>query len=374
MSKVELLVLFVDGLDYDFVLRNLEQADELRRLFPPEQIHQVEGVVHSLDCFGQIFAGRPYSLFQFQGHQAIPETDQIINWDALLAHVPAEELLWNRLNRCGHPVGLVEMLGVFLSPRLDGFSVTKGLGPIGLQGLFQQGLTHYPRAAGDLFFRLCEEHGYARQPGRCVMPAAELVNKALTKLTLKESREVIEAAGCHRLPGIMDDNLDRLCWILEGMTERFPVDALMLHTGYFDILLHLFFNSPDLETRITASLDQMLGRLGQALSPEEILIFSDHGMALSPPHLAHEFLHLTCHRQDNAVVMGSGPRVARYLEENPPRDLTAVYNAALATFDAGPARTEPPTVEEMAAQQQALLLDRDQLIARLSSLIEKVEE
>jgi len=373
MGRIKQAVIFVDGLDHDFVLRARSHAGLLRSLFPPQQISRIQGVLHSLQSLGQMFAGRHLELFQFQGHRAIPETDRIINWDALLSHVPEQELLWNRLNRHGHRVGLMEMLGVFLSPALDGFSVTKNLSPLGLTELFNRGLSHHPRPAGKLYSRLAHDLGYPRPPRYSVPAAAGFIDGQVEELTDEQAREIIERQGCHRLLEIIDENLTRLFKLLSRLTDQHPVDALFMHTGYFDILLHLFWEQPEFEARIAASLDLMLELLLAHLEPDEILIFSDHGMRPSSPHLAQEFLHRTCHRHDTAVVMGSGPLTTRYLRENPPRDLTAIYHGSLAVFGAGgdADTATPPTRAQVAAQMEQTVQRRDQLLEELSRMLEK---
>ena len=370
-AKVKLAVIFVDGLDHDFVLRNHSRSELLRQLFPTEQIFQAEGVLHSLACMGQVFAGRWLDLFRFEGHESIPECDGIVNWDALLGHVHQDELLWNRLNRHGVKVGLAEMLGVFLSPQVDGFSVTKALEPLGLTGIFTRGLSHHPREAGALFRALCREQRYPRPPRMNVVEAAALLDSAPGDLTDAEAQQVIEMAGCHQLPDLVDENLSKLFKILREMNRQYPVDALLLHTGYFDTLLHLFFNQEEYEARITASLDHMLHLLLDNLMPEEILIFSDHGMSPSAPHLAGEFLHRTCHRHDKAVVMGSGRLVSRYMRENPPVDLVSIYHASLAAFGAGGDQLQPPSPGQIRSQLEQVIQNRDQMLAELSGMLEQ---
>ena len=370
-AKVKLAVLFVDGLDHDFVLRNHGRAGLLRTLFPEDQIFRVEGVLHSLSCLGQVFAGRWLDLFRFQGYNAIPESDGIVNWDALLSHVHQDELIWNRLNRHGVTVGLVEMLGIFLSPELDGFSVTKALEPLGLMELFNSGLTHHPRQAGALFKALCHDHRYPRPLRMNVVEAAALIDGAPEDLSEAQAQQIIEMAGCHQLPDLADDNLVKLFQVLSGVTQQYPVDALFLHTGYFDILLHLFFNQDEHEARITASLDHMLQLLLDHFMPAEIIIYSDHGMSPSAPHLAGEFLHRTCHQHDSAVVMGTGPLVSRYMRENQPVDLVSVYHAALAAFGAGGEPLQPPSPKQIMSQLEQVIDCRDQLMVELSALLEK---
>ena len=371
MGKVKLAVIFVDGLDYNFVLRNHGRSEQLRQLFPTEQIFQVQGVLHSLACMGQVFAGRWLDLFRFQGYASIPKSEGIVNWDALLSHVHRDDLLWSRLNHHGVKVGLAEMLGVFLSPRVDGFSVTKALAPLGLNGLFNHGLSHYPHEAGALFKSLCRDQRYPRPPRLNVVEAEALLEGPPGDLTDTEAQQIIEMAGGHQLPGLVDENLTKLFTILSEMIRRYPVDAIFLHTGYFDTLLHLFFHRDEHEARITASLDLMLRLLREHLMPEEILIFSDHGMAPSPPHLAGEFLHRACHQHESAVVMGSGPLVARYLAESPPVDLVSIYHATLAAFGAGkePLRTASP--QQIASQLEQIVQRRDQLLEALSGELER---
>ena len=372
MGRVKLAVIFVDGLDYDFVLRARGHSDRLHRLFPRQQIFRIQGVLHSLQSLGQMFAGRHLELFQFNDHKAIPDTDRIINWDALLSHVPEPELLWNRLNRHGHRVGLMEMLGVFLSPELDGFSVTKNLLPLGLEELFRRGLSHHPREAGKLFSRLGHDLGYPRPPKWSVPAAANFFDEDPATLSDDQAQEIIERQGCHRLPELVDENLIRLFKLLSSLTDQFPVDALFMHTGYFDILLHLFWDQPEFEARIADSLDLMLHQLRANLAPDEILIFSDHGMRPTHPHRAEAFLHRTCHRHDTAVVMGAGPLLIRHLREHPPRDLTSIYHASLAVFGAGAGvdTAIQPTRDQIAAQMEQVVRRRDELLEELSRMLE----
>ena len=60
----------------------------------------------------------------------------------------------------------------------------------------------------------------------------------------------------------------------------------MLHTGYLDVLLHFFFGRQQEEREILYFLDRIFSYLNAILEPEQVLVFSDHGMKLSRPHQA----------------------------------------------------------------------------------------
>lgn len=366
MSGLKLAIIFVDGLDCEFVMRNHHHSGYFGELFPLQQIHQIDGVCHSLQCLSKIFCGRNIELFEFEGHEPIPRSDKVINWDFLLSYVKDSEILWNKINRMGFRVGLMEMLGVFIPPPLDGFCVSKNTLRIGLGELHRLGLTHHPRELGPWIAQCCREHAYPLDIELHLAPHEPLLDRPLQRYGDAEIFEVITRCGYHRMFEAVEENFRRMLMVAGELQQRCPVEVMMLHTGYLDVLLHFFFGRQQEEREILYFLDRIFSYLNAILEPEQVLVFSDHGMKLSRPHQAGKVIHRTIHNPRTALLAGSGERLCGHLEAHPPADLTAVYHAALHAL-ARPSEIpemdlcEPP-LQQVVARQQQLLAERDRLL------------
>lgn len=374
MSGIKLAVVFFDGLDHDFVRRNYRHSSCLARQVDQASIHRVNGVPHSLSCLAQVFAGARLDLFAFKGHAPLPESERILNWDMLLSHFREEDLLWNRLNRLGYRVGMFEMLGICLSPTLEGFSVTKNVGRVGLGSLFDRQLSHCPSGIGERVEALKRKHGYPVDLVASVDDVAGLLTGPLEQLSDSEAVALMHRCRYGELIDRADACQQRLFRVLRDLLAEHPVEVLLLHTGLLDLLLHLFFEREE-EPRVMAVLDHIYDNLTDLLGAEEILAFSDHGMVASAPHLADRFLHRTYHWPRSAVVMASGRRLCTYLATHPPADLTAVYLAASRAMeedvDRGIGRPAArASAEERATQLERILAGRDRLVRAMDRELE----
>jgi len=231
----------------------------------------------------------------------LPESERILNWDALLSHFLEEDLLWNRLNRLGHRVGMFEMLGVCISPAVEGFSVTKNLGRVGLASLFDRRLSHCPAGIGDRLEALKRKHAYPVDLIGSVDDVADLLTGPPEQLSDSEAAALMQRCRYGELIERADEGQQRLFRVLRDLLDEHPVDVLLVHTGLLDLLLHLFFEREE-ERQVMGVLDHIYDNLTDLLGAEEILAFSDHGMVPSAPHLAHRFLHRTFHRPTSAVI------------------------------------------------------------------------
>ena len=329
----ELVIFFIDGLDQRFVTRCLKHSERFAELFAEGNIHRVDGTVHSLLCMGQIFCGRHFEVLEYEGYEQIPTCDRIINWDMLLSHCHARDLIWNRLNAMGYRVGLMEMLGIFLSPQLEGFSLTKHLVPLAIQGVYDRMLSHHPPGAGELYQRLKPKYRYPENIDAAVSSPAEIVDGPPDQLSESDLWWVMKACGYHDLIPLMDRNMRNSFLIAGEMTAAYEADVVFIHTGHFDKLLHFFYGWGAEERDLMFLLDRVVANLEQTLQPKDILIFSDHGMELGPAHWSGDFLNRAVHHEDSALVAGSGERVEAALATAPPTDLGSVYDLVLRTLD-----------------------------------------
>lgn len=364
---MRIAVVFVDGLDHGFLTRNLGDEPRLRRLFAPERIWRVQGVVHSILCTAQVFAGRHLDdRYEFEGLSQLPRTDRLVNWDALLQWVPESSLLWRRLNDAGWRVGLFEPLGVFLPPRLDGFVVTKNLRLLGLGGLYAAGLSHYPEQVGQRYRRLCGEHGYTPGPRAVVDSFSDYLSTSeLSACSPSRVQEVLRVCGYRRILDAAETRVRHVLAVASGLVAEEPVDLFFMHTGVFDSLLHVYLGRSE-ERRIAKILADLVCGVRDALEAEEILVFSDHGMAPNRPHdNGAGFIHLTRHERRSAVIMGAGPTVEARLEAHPPADLTAVYDTVVAVAGL-PEQPRDALAPDVALRQQELtVLDRERRMLEL---------
>lgn len=379
MAELELAVLFIDGLDYDFLRRNYSSG-ELSNHVPLHTIFQIDGVHHSVECMDQLFAGRKLDMFQFEGLDSMPTDRRILNWDMLLSRVHRNDLLWHRLNDKGWRVGLFEMMGVFFSPRnFDGFSLTKSIMQLGLQSLYDNNLTHHPRWLGDYYEHLRRTHGYPVSLWEHPKDYRSRLPRPLEQCTSTDLERVFESCGYHETIGMAGTNLRNLLWLVEDVLERDPVQVLFLHTGYFDKLLHFYFQIPSLESEIMAVLGGFLSDVRSILRAKDVLVFSDHGMQLVTPHDVDGLVHRTHHRQNAATLFGSGPRIQCYLEQHRPHDLTAVYHGAL--YAAGCNGVQPTACCGDAGRVgchldglMQVLLDREALLRELEKAYVELEQ
>jgi hypothetical protein len=342
-------------------------------LVAEDQICRIDGVAHSLQCLSQILTGRPLELFEFQGHESIPRSERIVNWDLLLSRVRSEDLLWNRLGRVGHRTGLFEMLGVVISPTVAGFSVTKNVSRVGLASLFRHDLSHHPREIGPLYRSLRQKYDYPINLVAKVGDFRHHVRGPVERLSDGEARAVMEECGYRDLIGAVDQSITGMFQVVEQLLARYPVDVLLLHTGYLDLLLHFYYERPE-EAELMHLLDGLFRGLKQLLGFDEVLAFSDHGMTLSSPHAAGRFLHRTYHRPASAVLLASGTGVERHFTAHPPKDLTAVYHGVTGAMEGGAPREpgSPATAAdagELLQQLQEILAGRDQLLVDLDGRV-----
>ena len=288
----------------------------------------------------------------------------------LLSHCHAGELIWNRLNALGYRVGLMELLGVFLAPALDGFSISKHLLPLGIQGLYERALCHSPPEAGALYQELKLRHGYPQSIDQPLTDVGELMDCGPEELSESDLWWVMNACGYHDLISIVEQNLRNGLNLTRDMLARFPADVIFFHTGYFDRLLHFFYGWGAEERDLMFLLDGFVASVEEILQPRNILIFSDHGMLIGPPHLSGPLLHRAAHDAKSALVAGSGRRVEAAMAAGPPpTDLCSVYDLVLRTLDPG-AKTDavaPPSPDERIRQLEQVVACRDQLLIKLCS-------
>lgn len=368
MKRPELVVYFIDGLDHGFVTRSLHHSERFAELFAPENIHRVGGTVHSLLCMSHIFCGRHNEVLHFEAWEQIPTSDRIINWDMLLSHCHEDELIWRRLNAMGHRVGLMEMLGVFLSPELDGFSVTKHLVPLGIQQVYDQMLCHHPPGIGDLYQELKQANGYPQKIDEDLHDAREVVDGPLCELSDSDIWWVMKACGYHDLFEVVDRSIRDGFRVTRGLLEQHPADVLFIHMGHFDRLGHFFHGWGAEEREMMFLLDRVMSDMEELLEPKEVLVFSDHGMALGTPHWSDHHLNRAHHDESRALVTGSGPRVEAAMAAAPPTDLASVYDLILHTLDPGAATglDRPPlSWEQKVRQLEQVVIQRDQLLVQL---------
>jgi hypothetical protein len=303
----------------------------------------------------------------------------MINWDLLLPHVASERLIWWRLNRMGWRVGLFELLGVFLSPRLEGFSLTKHIGKLGLPQSFRWGLTHFPPHLGRCFEALKQHHGYPCPLREHVADFRPRLAKPLREHDLEEVYEVMRRCRYPELIERADEGFRRMLALLREILVIEPVQVLFLHTGYIDLLLHLFLGMPAHEREVMAVLRGFLEGVRDQLGAEELLVFSDHGMTSSIPHEAEGVIHRTDHRRASAVVMGTGQHTCAYLERTEPQDLTAVYDAVVhvSAHRCSGGEVEltapPPSPRCRDCQLEAVIAQREGLLKELDHLLAEVE-
>lgn len=366
MSGIKLIVFFFDGLDYHFICRNRRHSSVFSALFAEESTYPIQGVIHSLEYMSQFFTGRAMELFTFQGRESVPALDRIVNWDFLLSLVNKDQILWNRINHLGLRVGLVELLGVFLSPPLEGFSITKNLELLGLSELSQHGLTHYPLELGRQVPRLRAQLGRARPLRRCVATAASRLEKPLEQYTRPEVFSLMEACGYLSLPQVIEENLANQFSLIRHVLQEHPAEVLFFHTGYFDSLLHFFLERPHEERLVMGLLDRTLSCLEELFEPEEWLIFSDHGMEVTAPHLAEGLVYSAQHLGEAALLAGSGRRITDYLQRETPQDLTTAYFGALHSLKPAaeryPIHTAPLNASQVARQLEQVIAHRDRLM------------
>ena len=361
------VVLFVDGLDHDFVLRNFDQIDGV---FCRDSVFRVDGVLHSIECLGQVLAGRRDPLLEVSGRSQLPDSERIINWDLLLDAIPAEELIWHCLNRMGLSVGLFEMLGVFISPALDGFCLTKHTGKLGLGGLFKAGLTHHPPSIGRLFAELRRQYNYPLVVRQSVEDYRQRLLRPLADCSTEELLDLMQACGYHELIGVVETNLHNLLLVLGEILAQQPVDVLFLHTGYLDTLLHLYLEMPSWEPSVMGRLRQLIDGVRRQLGASEILVFSDHGMVPAQPHDAEGMIHRTDHCRERAVLMAAGPQLEAHLRDRPPRDLTSVYTGVLAAAGGLPGEQGQLPATCLLRQLQQIILDRERLLLEMDRALE----
>jgi len=324
----------LDGLDYRFVIRNLHHSGNVSRLFAREDIHRIRGQEHSIACMAELLTGRHLSVFRFEGIESLPADMALPNWDCLLSAIPSEQLLWNRVNSLGFSVGLMQVLGIVLAPELEGFCVTKNPEVLGLDLLHRAGLCHFPEAVADCYSNLLEEFPLiVTHPA--IKPAREVLTKPAEQYQPDEVRELMRRCRLHLQIDQADAYLANLFAITADLRRRFGGDMLFLHVGHFDHLLHWFFDFHDEEVPVMFLLDRVLAYLEDMVGFDELLVFSDHGMKPSAPHLVGDgkFMHRTWHDAQSAVLMARGPGLQRCLREHPPRDLTDIYRTAIRVME-----------------------------------------
>jgi hypothetical protein len=273
-------------------------------------------------------------MFEYEGLASLPKTDRILNWDVLLSYVRKGDLLWSRLNHRGLRVGLVELLGIVMSPGLDGFSLTKDISRVGLPLLYDLGLCHHPRGIGELYARLRGKHSFP--PAIYELPDFRgLSGKPVEECSEEEVLELLRRCDyLGRIPAFVEEYARRLFLLVRELLETFPAHVLFFHLGHFDRLLHLFYEQPEAESRVLDALDRVLDHLTDTFDVRDLVLFSDHGMRPSSPHAAGDVFHRTFHEPSRAVFAGSGPRIERMMAARPPLVLKDVYRCAVGIQDA----------------------------------------
>ena len=367
MIPPELVVYFIDGLDHEFVTRCLRHSEKFAELFAAEYIHCIDGTVHSLQCMGQVFCGRHIEVLHYEGYEQLPRCERIINWDMLLSHCHADELIWSRLNALGYKVGLMEMLGVFLPPELEGFSISKHLVPLGIQELYDRQLCHHPPGIGALYQELKHAHEYPQNINTVVTDPHEIVDVPPEDLSESDLWWVMEACGYRDLIPFADMNIRRSFRVTRDLLETHPAEVIFIHTGHFDRLLHAFRGWGAEERELMFLLDRVMANLEATLQPRNTLVFSDHGMALGPAHWSGTFLNRANHDEGAALVAASGERVEAALASVSPTDLCAVHDVVLRTMDPGAEAhiSAPLSAEQTARQMEQIIVQRDRLLMEL---------